>query len=227
MRGDIGGHWVVHKSPHSVAGNDEHEKRAIALAEGKGWVEHESPHSVASNDEHEKRALALAEGKVRGDIGGNWHVHHQPHATAGHDAAEERALALAEGKVRGDIGGHWVVHKSPHSVAGNDEHEKRAIAIAEGKLEDRALRLAEGMEGEKARKSIAAGHATAIAKSDEQHVTVQTKWGPLRCTLSRPRALHPPSQTVAANPAGRPMLHSAPYPRPPPARTPSILSAHV
>ena len=149
MRGDIGGHWVVHKIPHSVAGNDEHEKRAIALAEGKGWVEHESPHSVASNDEHEKRALALAEGKVRGDIGGNWHVHHQPHATAGHDAAEERALA-----------------------------------IAEGKLEDRALRLAEGMEGEKARKSIAAGHATAIAKSDEELVTVQTKWGPLRCTHS-------------------------------------------
>ena len=200
MRGDIGGHWA----------------------------EHESPHSVAGNDEHEKRALALAEGKVRGDIGGKWHVHHQPHATAGHDAAEERALALAEGKVRGDIGGQWVVHKSPHSVAGNDEHEKRAIAIAEGKLEERALSLAEGKEGEKARKSIAAGHATAIAKSDEEHVTVETKWGPLRCTHSL--ALAPPASAIS-NRRCEPLdalcstLH--PTPASPSARTPSIPGAHV
>ena len=147
------------------------------------------------------QALALAEGKLRGDVGGRWHVHHHPHATRGRDAAEERALALAEGEVHGDVGGRWHVHQHPHSIAGSDEHEKRALALAEGKVhphpygrahaaarngaaEERALRLAEGKEGASARKSIAAGHATAIAKHEEEPVTIQTKWGPLRCGCS-------------------------------------------
>jgi len=97
--------------------------------------------------------------------------------------------------MRSDIGGRWAVHHHPHSTAGNDEHEKRALLLAEGKMtyhphphphhaarnspaEERALKLAEGKEGVHARKAIAAGHATAIAKKDEP-VMIESKWGPL------------------------------------------------
>ena len=34
LRGDIGGHWVEHHSPKSIAGNDAHELKALALAAG-------------------------------------------------------------------------------------------------------------------------------------------------------------------------------------------------
>lgn len=84
---------------------------------------------------------------------------HKPHSIAGNNEHEKRALELAEGKL------HY--HPLPHAVAGNSAEEKRALALAEGK------------ESKKARSSIAAGHTIAIAKLDEDEVTVQTKWGPL------------------------------------------------
>ena len=182
--------------------------QALDLASGKvhgdiggRWIVHHHPHSTAGSDKAEERALALAEGRAAGDVGGQWIVHHQPHVTSGSDRAEEKALALAEGKLHGDVGGRWKVHEVPHSVAGNDEQEKRALALAEGKVhphpygrtahgaravagnsaeERRALALAEGTESDRVRESIAKGHATAVAKHDEEDtVTIQTKWGPL------------------------------------------------
>ena len=180
-------------------------QQALELAEGKvhgdmggRWKVHHHPHSIAGDDIAEKRALALAEGKVRSDEKGRWQIHHHPHSIAGDDAKEKRALELAEGKVRSDEGGRWRIHHHPHAIAGNNEHEKRALAIAEGKLryhpnpyahahararnsasEEKALRMAEGKESASVRKSIAAGHATAIAKHDDEPVTIQSKWGPL------------------------------------------------
>jgi len=92
-------------------------------------------------------------------------MHRAPHSVAGNDEQEKRALALAEGKVHPHPYGH--VARAARPVSGSTAEEKRALALAEGK------------ESDTVRESIAEGHATAVAKHDEDKVTIQTKWGPL------------------------------------------------